>query len=139
MNMISAYKWKTLDDVRKLATLYHDSVWDKESSLGMQWLDKPHRNIYDLVYLVRQLADKLEESGLPETPDYSSCPNIKMPMDCSFQLSYGGPDLERPWRWTFIARPEFPVPKCNSQQNFATMSEAMSDLQDFVNHHYPKS
>ena len=70
MNMINAYEWKTLDDVRELATLYHDSVWDKESSLGMQWLDKPHRNIYDLVYLVRQLADKLEESGLPETPDF---------------------------------------------------------------------
>jgi hypothetical protein len=59
MTELNIHNWQTTDDLLNIAQQYKNAIWD-DTDLGREWVNKPHRNIYDLVNLVRQLAGKLD-------------------------------------------------------------------------------
>lgn len=136
MDKLTRESWKTTDDIRTLAKLYKDSVFS-DTNLGRTWKDKPHRIVYDLVNIVRQLADKLDEVGLPKFPTFCDCPDIRLPYDCSSELRSNG-NPQSPWNWAFNDHTDFSPATYLSQKSFTTMAEAMADLTQFINTNYPK-
>lgn len=136
MDDLTIHNWKTIEDLRLLAKKYKSAVYD-ETHLGYQWRDKPHRNVYDLVNLVRQLADKLETVGLPGEPTYKDCPDIRLPYGCSFELNYN--EIESKWGWAFNDHTDqFCGPATYlSHKEHSTMAEALADCKKFIETHYP--
>lgn len=135
---MNTHNWKTTEDLRVIAQQYKSAVYD-DTHLGRTWKDKPHRNIYDLVNLVRQLADKLDVVGLPKTETFSGLPDIPIPFDCSFEL-IRSTNSEKPWGWAFNDHTDtFCGPATYlSEEYFATMAEAMANLKIYIETHYPK-
>lgn len=128
--------WKTTEDLRRIADNYKAAVYN-DSNLGRTWQDKPHRNIYDLVNLVRQVADKLDVVGLPKTETFTGLPDIPIPFGCSFELRRSlNPD--KSWSWAFNDHTDFSPATYLSQESFATMAEAMENLKTYIETHYPK-
>lgn len=138
MAKLDIFNWKTTKDLRSIAASYKNAVYN-DTILGRTWKDKPHRNIYDLVNLVRQLADKLDVVGLPKTDTFTGLPDIPIPFGCSFELRRSlNPD--KPWSWAFNDHTDsFCGPATFlGQEDFATMAEAMANLKVYIETHYPK-
>lgn len=130
------HHWKTTEDLRRIAYNYEAAVYN-DTTLGRTWKDKPHRNIYDLVNLVRQLADKLDVVGLPKTETFTGLLDIPIPFDCSFELRRSlNPD--KPWSWAFNDRTDYGPATYLGQEDFATMAEAMANLKTYIETRYPK-
>ena len=138
MAELNIHNWQTTEDLRIIAKQYKDAVSD-DTDLGREWVNKPHQNIYDLVNLVRQLADKLDLVGLPKTETFSGFPDILIPFGCSFELQRSV-NQEKPWFWTFIDRTDsFCGPATYlSEECFASMVEAMANLKIYIETNYPK-
>jgi len=138
MTKPNIHNWQTTEDLRNVAKQYKNAVWD-DTDLGREWVNTPHRNIYDLVNLVRQLAGKLDLVGLPKTETFSGFPDILIPFDCSFELIRSA-DPEKPWFWAFNDRTDsFCGPATYlSEETFVSMAEAMANLKIYIETNYPK-
>ena len=138
MTELNIHNWQTTEDLRNIAQQYKDAVYD-DTDLGRNWQDKPHRNIYDLVNLVRQLAGKLDLVGLPKTVTFSGFLDILIPFGCSFKLNRHEAQ-EKPWSWAFIDRTDSFCGSATylSEEYFASMAEAMANLKIYIETNYPK-